>query len=157
MLNGIVLRNCHRIYSLCSDRSDIAQHLRRFYHRLIACGYKPNILLPKFAHAKTLAAKPPSPKPSTTVMNLSRIFLHLEYHPYSPPPSKLQELWKRLVFNPPYEKPLTSVVNNSGTKIGIEKMIIAYSRPRNLGNLLSYRNLHTSKGPPVSSLLPSGL
>ena len=47
VLTGLVLGNCHRIYSLCSDTADIASHLRRFYHRLIARGYKPTDLLPR--------------------------------------------------------------------------------------------------------------
>ena len=152
VLNGLVLGNCHRIYTLCSDRDDISQHLRRFYARLIARGYKPKDLLPKFARALELANTPSLPKPPAT-MDPTRIFFHLEYHPYNPPSFHLQELWKRHIFHPPYEKQLTSVVNNNGNELEIEKMIIAYSRPRNLGNLLSYRNLHTSNGPPVSSVL----
>ena len=156
VLNGLVLGNCHRIYSLCSDATDIHQHLRSFYNRLTARGYKPNDLLSKFARAKKLANEPSLPRAANTP-DSSRVFFHLEYHPYSPPSYLLQEIWKRHIFHPPYEKVLTSVVNNIGKDIEIEKMIIAYSRPRNLGNLLSYRNLHSSNGPPVSSILPSGL
>ena len=156
VLNGLVLGNCHRIYTLCSDPTDIAQHLRRFYKRLKARGYKSEDLLPKFTRAHELALTPKLPKPPAS-MDSTRIFLHLEYHPYSPPSFQLQELWKRHVFHPPFEKELTAVQNIDSNELEIEKMIIAYSRPRNLGNLLSYRNLQISKGPPVSSMLPHRL
>ena len=47
---------------------------------------------------------------------------------------------------------LAEVVNpKTKEKCNIKRMIIAYKRPMNLGNLLSHRNLAT--GPPVSSYL----
>ena len=47
------------------------------------------------------------------------------------------------------EKNLTSIPKNEGDPIPIERMTVAYSQPYNLGNLLSYRNLDDSTGPPV--------
>ena len=54
---------------------------------------------------------------------------------------------------PDYEKNLTSIKNNEGELIPIERMTVVYSRPHNLGNLLSYQNLDDSTGPPVSSFI----
>ena len=56
-------------------------------------------------------------------------------------------------MQPEYEKPLTSIKNRDGAAIPIQRMPVAYSRPYNLGNLLSYRLLDNSTGPPVSSFI----
>ena len=56
-------------------------------------------------------------------------------------------------MHPDYEKKLSSITNNEGEPIPIARMNVAYSRPHNLGNLLSYRNLDNSTGPPVSSFI----
>ena len=56
-------------------------------------------------------------------------------------------------MHPDYEKVLSSIPNNEGEPIPIEHMTVAYSRLHNLGNLLSYRNLDDSTGPPVSSFI----
>ena len=46
---------------------------------------------------------------------------------------------------------LSLVTNLHDYEIEIEQMTVAYSRARNLGNLLTSRNLHLSSGLPVSS------
>ena len=38
-----------------------------------------------------------------------------------------------------------------GKDIGVNKLTVAYNRPLNLGNILSYRNIDKLTGPPVSS------
>ena len=80
-----------------------------------------------------------------------RIFFHLEYHPDSPRSHVLQEAWKMMIMEPTTGGHLNLVTNNHGHEVELEQMTVAYSRPRNLENLLSSRNLHLTKGPPVSS------
>jgi hypothetical protein len=47
---------------------------------------------------------------------------------------------------------LPNITNKSGKKIGLNRMLmVCYRRPLNLGNLLSYRRLTFTNGPPVSS------
>ena len=46
---------------------------------------------------------------------------------------------------------LSKCEHNSGHPIELTTMTVAYSRPMNLGNLLSSRNLHLTTAPPVSS------
>ena len=54
VLSGLVLGNCYRIYSICSDSRDIIHHLRRFYLRLKRRGYKQDKLLPLFYRVTNL-------------------------------------------------------------------------------------------------------
>ena len=55
------------------------------------------------------------------------------------------------MFEPKGEEKLSDVRNIDDQRIGLERMIVAYSRTPNLGNLLSYRNLEKIRGRPVSS------
>ena len=51
VLKGLVLGNAFRIYSLCSIKTDIKNHLQAFYNRLLARGYKKDALAPLFLRA----------------------------------------------------------------------------------------------------------
>ena len=82
-----------------------------------------------------------------------RVFLHLPYHPQNPPARVIQDLWRRLVLAPPGKTPLNHLKNYFGYKVPIDQMVIAYSRPPNLSNLLSYRKIDKLSGPKVSSYL----
>jgi hypothetical protein len=65
------------------------------------------------------------------------LFFHLPFHPSNPPSSHIQALWNNTTATPPDAEQLTNLSNYSGHKIPISKLIVAYSRPPNLGNLLS--------------------
>ena len=152
VLTGLVLGNCHRIYTLCSDKNDAKRHLSNFYRRLLLRGYNTTTLLPLFNKARDLATTRPAISNKDTSSD-TRIFLHLSYNPRNPTSYQLQQGFRSYVMHPDYEKILSSITNNEGEPIPIERMTVAYSRPHNLGNLLSYRNLDDSTGPPVSSFI----
>ena len=154
VLTGLVLGNCHRIHTLCSSPADVQQLLQRFFDRLLRRGYSSSLLLPLFRRADELATTSLSVKPTelTDEERLkNQIFLHMEYHPNSIRPSELQNFWKQNILAPPSDAHLSTIENKHGHPIELQQMTIAYSRPPNLGNLLSSRNLHNSTGPPVSS------
>ena len=154
VLTGLVLGNCHRIHTLCSDPDNIQHLMQHFFNRLLRRGYSPNILLPLFKRADALASSPSHSDAETLSPDerlKSQIFFHVEYHPNSMTSSELQLLWKNSVILPFKEPHLNQLENKHGHQIEVNKMTIAYSRPPNLGNLLSSRNLHRSNGPPVSS------
>ena len=154
VLTGLVLGNCYRIHTLCSEPTDVQALLQLFFNRLLRRGYSPFTLLPLFKRADALASNPTSrvlPESTPEERLKTELFLHMEYHPNSITSSELQTLWKSVVLRP-YSKPCLSTIDNRhGHAIELKKMTIAYSRPPNLGNLLSSRNLHYSTGPPVSS------
>ena len=153
VLTGLVIGNCHRVYTLCSDEADRTQNLRHFFRRLRARGYTSHTLIPLFHRAQQLALNPPVDKALCDEVedNKKRVFFHLEYHPDSPRSPELQSIWKNTVIQPPSAEHLSLVQNMADKDVEVQQMTVAYSRPRNLGNLLSPRNLHISKGLPVSS------
>ncbi len=154
VLTGLVLGNCHRIHTLCSDPDNVQHLMQYFFNRLLRRGYSPNILLPLFKRADALASSSFHSDAETLSPDerlKSQIFSHVEYHPNSMTSSELQLLWKNSVILPFKEPHLNQLQSKHGHQIEVNKMTIAYSRPPNLGNLLSSRNLHRSNGPPVSS------
>ena len=159
VLTGLVLGNCHRIYTLCSDPEDVTSLLRMFYYRLQARGYTENKLVPLFDRTHSIAQEPTvhpllmniSTEEEDKELLRSRIFFHIGYHPTNPPSSTLQQTWNSIIIRPPLGQHIANLENSHGKAIGLKKMTIAYSRPPNLGNLLSSRNLHLTTGSPVSS------
>lgn len=163
LLSGIVFGNLFRIYTLCSDEEDKRAKTRLFFHRLLARGYQADTLQPLFQSAIQRARTYTGPQPKQTQDNMKFMLLHLQYHPKNPPSKELQQAWKDCISNPPYSQPLSSVkipftaapgrapTRGGHTTMGLDRMIIAYSRAPNLGNLLSYRRLPSDTGPPASS------
>ena len=84
------------------------------------------------------------------------VIFHLPFHPNDPPSYRIQQAWRDSIASPKYHMPLPDMRNpKSKEKSNIQRMIIAYRRPMNIGNLLSHRNLDTnSTAPPVSSYYP---
>ena len=129
------------------------------FHRLKSRGYSDSTLLLLFERAHVLAndrtLHTPSVAPThdedDAVKLRSRIFLHTKYHPNNPTSSSLQHLFNNTIIRPPGDFHLSTIENLHGKPIALEQMTIAYSRPPNLGNLLSARNLHLTTGPPVLS------
>ena len=71
-------------------------------------------------------------------------FLHLEYHPNDIPRKKVRELFSETCV------PLfTREIKDGG--IEIKRIIVAYSRPRNLRDLLQKAKVYQAKGGEVST------
>ena len=157
VLTGMVLGNTFRIHSLCSDAADIRRHVRLHYLRLLRRGYQPSDLLALFIRANRLAkeriANPPEIPLEEKPRDDTTIFFHSAYHPNNPSSADLQRVWRDTILQPPLQYSLPRIRNNEDEAITVRRMIVAYRRPRNLGNLLSARNLHLSPGLPVSSHL----
>ena len=164
LISGIVFGNLFRIHTLCSDEEDRRAKTRMFFHRLLARGYQADTIKPLFQAAIKRAQSYTGPQPQQSKDNMKFMLLHLQYHPKNPPGWELQQAWKDNIVqpNPPYGKPLSKIrIPFSGLprtrvgkiEMGLDRMIIAYSRARNLGNLLSNRRLPSDTGPPASSFV----
>ena len=154
LLPGIVFGTLFRIQTLCTDESDRYYRTKQFYQRLIVRGYQQDQLLPLFQKAITRAQNYTGPTARTHQLAADPfVIFHVRYHPQDPPSGQLQQAWRNLVASPPYKMPL-SRIRNPSTRVApnLDRMIIAYSRPLNLGNLLSHRDLNRQQtGPQVSS------
>ena len=72
------------------------------------------------------------------------MILHIEYHPNEIPRKKIRELWNKNCV-----ELLSKTVAEGG--LGIEKTIIAYSRPKNLKDVLQSAKLYQHPGKEVST------
>ena len=148
---ALIMGHTLRVIRLCSNQNDIHKELQLFYHRLIKRGHSPTTILPLLAKAKINARdqvareKTITMTSKTTNKSNNALFYHLPFHPSNPPSSHIQTLWDNTIANPPNAKQLINLSNYSGHKIPISKLIVAYSRPPNLGNLLSCRKVKKQK------------
>ena len=161
VLPGLIFGNVLRIHQLCSNVKDIEKELRLFFHRLLDRGYQSTQLIPPFQqainNAKTYlqrtALEHLRAKSKKETAHCRRIFLHLPFHPFNHSSKTIQKLWAERVANPPDQPSLNCLTNAQGYNIPIEQLTIAWHRPPNLGNLLSYRNLNNRTGLKVSSFV----
>ena len=148
LLPGIVYGTLFHIFTLCSTEKDKQQQTKVFFKRLIARGYKGNDIRTLFHKAITRAKAYNGPTTAEDDDNNS-VILHLLFHPNDPASSHIQEAWRTHVAKPKWKLPLEHMkIPKSKEKCNIKRMIIAYKRTMNLGNLLSHRDL--ASGPPVS-------
>ena len=152
LLPGIIYGTLFRIFTLCTDNCDKTFRTQTFFHRLLARGYKADTLRPLFYHAIKRARSYTGPSSNTNnTVNGQSVILHLPFHPNDPPSYQIQRAWSQFVAKPEYKMPLWDMRNpKTKGKCNIRRLIIAYHRPMNLGNMLSHRNLSDLPGPPVS-------
>ena len=157
LLSGIVHSTLFRIFTLCLDHKDRILHTKVLFKRLQARGYKSDHIKPLFNKAIACAKRYSGPTNRATNDN-NTVILHLPFHPNDPPSHQIQQAWRDTIASPRYHMPLPQMrYPKSRGKCNIDRMIIAYRRPMNLGNLLLHRNLNTNPtAPPVSSYYPYG-
>ncbi|CAB9513287.1 Reverse transcriptase (RNA-dependent DNA polymerase) (Partial), partial [Seminavis robusta] len=162
LLSGVVYGKLFRIYTLCSEETDRLARTKLFFKRLLARGNQATTLRPLFEAAITRAKAYTGPQPNNNNKRdtIGIQLLHLEYHPKHPPSKVLQQGWRDRIANPtnlmPFKHvriPHTVVPMRGNMPMGLDRMIVAYSRPPNLGTLLSYRKVPELDGSPVSSFL----
>ena len=81
-----------------------------------------------------------------------QVFFHLQFHPNDPPSRDIQSIWREHVSHPPGDAPLNTLKNLNKCAVGFSKLVVAYSRPLNLRNRFTVRDIH-NRGRPVSEYL----
>ena len=138
VLNGIILDGVHRIYPLCSDERAMRRYLLHFRDRLIARGYRQQMILPFFRMAihKQTVLRIENNIFLDDFDTEKKLFLHLSHHPQNPPNRLIQQLYERIL------KPL-----------GAPDLCVCLHRTRNLRNALLYRRMELRPGPATSSYI----
>ena len=159
VLTGLVSGNILWIHSLCSEQDNIDLRMKEFYVRLLIRGYQRDLLIPTFSKGITgahLFIKRESVWIYVSDFDKNTqgcVFFHLKYHPRDPNSKSLQPEWRHHLIHPPWEPPLWRLEKNTRSQIGIKSMCMAYSRPKNLGNIFTYRKIDRLDGLLVSSSL----
>jgi len=157
---GLVLGKVLRIRRLCSKKCDADRKIREFFLQLLARGHKRQDLALLFIRAEENAEAYLSRSPEDHAARKSKteeearqlLFFHLQFHPEDPLASEIQSLWREYVSHPANEPPLPQMRNRDGEQCNLDKLVIAYSRPLNLRNQFSVRNIH-GRGRDVSEYL----
>lgn len=147
VLHGLILGTIHRIFRLCSHADDARAQLVLFFRRLRLRGYPPRQLERAFHQAllshqqATRHRRESSNAPVLPDDGSNRLFLHCHFHPAGIPRSLIQSLASNNLFHPHNKPPLCDLSNHNGHPLGFDRLIVAFHRPRNLGNLLCPRRL----------------
>eukprot|EP00804_Cyclotella_cryptica_P011556 CCRYP_012082-RB/>CCRYP_012082-RB protein AED:0.24 eAED:0.19 QI:0/-1/0/1/-1/0/1/0/177 len=157
---GLIFGQVLRYRRLSTHQCDADKKIREFYQRLLARGHSPNTLSPLFLkaerNAKAYLARSHEDhealKKARAENPSNKVFLHLRYHPEDPPAQQIQSLWRDNVAYPVNEHPLPQMKNLDGGTMGFDGLTIAYSRPLNLRNLFSVRDV-LGRGKDVSDYL----
>jgi hypothetical protein len=157
-LKGLVHGMVFRTLRLTSCPKQQQQEMQNLSRRLLARGYSQTLIvntINKAYHKITQQQQTQQTEQSdlTAEDSEKRCFFHLIYHPSDPPSRDIQQLFLDEVYHQNKLPDLPDLPNHLKHKIGINRLIIAYHRPPNLGNLLSPRILRAENGPLVSSYL----
>ena len=160
VFTGLIFGQVLRTRRLCTHSEDADSSIRDFMNRMLARGHKQESLAPLFIkaneNAKAFLSRTPEEreymKQQKSKNAHNQLFLHLQYHPDDPSTRDIQKLWQDLVLQPKGETPLPDMENADGVPVGVNKLIVAYSRPLNLKNRFSVRDIH-GRGRPASEYL----
>lgn len=159
VLNSLIFGQTLRIFTLCTEESQMKRHLTNFYRRLIDRGYTREQLQPLFERAVDNAEsymlqtdeEKRAKKKAKMDATKRKVFFHVPWHPNNPSASVLQQLFRDCISHPVGQPPLCELRNHERQKIQVDGMVVCYHRHKNLGNVLSYRKID-NKGLKVSDL-----
>jgi hypothetical protein len=154
-LKGLVHGMVYRTLRLTSSPTQQHIEMTNLKTRLLARGYSVLLITEMINKAyQKINNTDSTPIPQNNDDDISKCcFFHMLYHPMDPPSQRLQEIFQNEIFYQSRLPDLPQLLNHLRYPIGINRMIVAYHRPPNLGNLLSPRIIRAEHGPLVSSYL----
>jgi hypothetical protein len=154
-LKGLVHGMVYRTIRLTSDFADQQRELQNLFNRLHARGYPKSLIRGIIIKSYTkIQGQDAYNIPNDMDTGDNVCFLHASYHPRDPKSFELQKIFQSEVVSPRgCIRQLHELKNHKNHPIGINRMIVAYHRTHNLGNLLSPRIMKETDGPLVSSYI----
>jgi hypothetical protein len=143
VLKSIVYGNLQRYWQQNTHSKDFIEIARKFYQRLISRGHSHNSVRELFTEAAAAIDRAIGRHTSSESRRAdprNTLFYHLEYHPRG-----LTRHTIRVEYN------FTGCVNESG----FSRLIIAFSRPRNLRDALMQTKLEEPDGSRASDIFNS--
>ena len=149
-LKGLVAGMIFRTMMLTSCSKTQKIEIQRLFKRLVARGHPPQLLKLLIENAYIKYANP-QPKVQSDCNDVC--FFHTYYHPNDPPSHVIQRIFRQQMLHILNKPKFWELRNHKSCPIGIRRLIIAYHRTPNLGNMLSARLLKPEDCPLVSSFL----
>lgn len=155
VVKGLIYGRILQIHRLTSKTINQRRQIKSLLSRLCARGYTRQWLLPLFRSALSSVLSRPSTitLQSSTESSDNSLFLHVGYHPSDPPSVTYQRAFESILARPIGATPLPFLRNRVNASLGIDRLTVAYHRPRNLGNYLSPSTLREDPTASVSSLI----
>ena len=149
VFTGLIFGQVLRIRRLCTHKRDADMKILEFFNRLLARGHKQENIGPLFdkaeANARAYMRLSNEEKKQLHMQKQAdahnQIFLHLQFHPDDPQSRDIQRIWREQILQPEGELPLPEMENTDGVRVGLNKLVVAYSRPLNLKNRFSVRDI----------------
>ena len=162
-----------------SSMLDFKLNVGKLYKRLLARGYKKDTLAEVFQEVATKLehtppsvkpkctnptnpSKPTSPSPQTQSTTScqdntdSKLFFHLPYHPRGVSRRHIQQSYKNICEKPDeLGESFREMSTQSGGTMRITKLTVAYSRPKNLRDVLSPSTLQEFEDCTVQQFIPN--
>ena len=146
MISGFLYSMLKRYYQQNTSEDDYWKVAMAFYNHLKYRGWARKTLEKYFvaSHNRLIGVKPKKPANNPSVVsNKETAILHFEYNKYDIPRKEVRKIWADTCSLLEAEK------KDGG--LGIKRVICAYSRPRNLRDLLQSTKLHELANHEVST------
>jgi len=143
VLKSIVFGRLQQITTLCSKPDDRKRFFDLLFQRLRVRGYSNDTLHPIFNEALAPLQQHARPRQGNIHTDL---FLHVYFHPANPSSRVIQQIFRNTLLNGQDGFTSRRILNHNGNIFSTDRLIVAYHRPRNLGNRLSNRRLSFQRG-----------
>jgi hypothetical protein len=156
VVKGLIVGRMQQIYRLTTRPEDRHRLVSQLFLRLQARGYSRPWLAPIFAsalRAVLLANEPASATLAPARMTgppETPLYLHVQFHPRDATSRTIQRAFRSTMLSPRGEPPLPDLRNRRNARLNVSRLIVAYHRPRNIGNLISPRRFREPPGVAVS-------
>ena len=145
-IKGTVYGLTRRYYLQNSHRSDYVRIVSLLYRRLCARGWEPTFIKSLILDAsKRIETASTSPPKQSTAGDSNRIaddiYIHLQYHPDDISRRQLRTI---------YDEHLAHHFENT---LKVKRAIVAYSRPKNIGDYVTQAKLHQAAGITASTTM----
>ena len=152
-----------------SDAEDFKLNVKKLFNRLLARGYKKDILVSAFEEVASKLDEKSSFENQhlTRKANLnhdttnrngkdSRLFFHLPYHPRGVSRRFIQQSYKDACETPnDLGESFREMTTEAGGQMSITKLTVAYSRPKNLRDVLAPSALQEFEDCAVQQFIPN--
>ena len=146
-IKGTIFGLVRRYYAHNTYQKDFVYFVRLLYRRLLHRGWQRELIRPMILDACNIVQRnnpsnTPTVQPETGAQDEDNLlFLHLTYHPDDISRKRLREL---------YEKHLGDIFRR---ELNIDRPIIAYSRPKNIGDYVTKAKLHQAPDQSSSTIM----
>ena len=142
-LKGTIFGLVQQYYAQNTLRSDYIHYVVLLYRRLMNRGWEQDVIHGLILEACVRAKRETtSNTPSTNDTSLDEmICIHLQYHPEDITRRQLHQL---------YDDHLGQLFEQ---ELGTQRLVIAYSRPRNIGEYVTQAKLHEAPERPSSTIM----